>query len=1025
MIRTLTLTAALGMTIGSVWAQPRCGFDQKHQQKLQQNSSYSQSVQQIKTNWAQWQQLSQNALIINTPNGPVYEIPVVIHVIHTGGSIGSTYNPSVAQLTGMIDYLNKSYEATWPAYPNATTGGTYIPLRFVLAKRDPSCNPTTGIVRVDGSSVPEYVSGGIELSSTTGADEVDVKDLSRWPNNEYYNVWVINKIDGEDGLGSGGGGPFTAGYAYFPGAPASVDGTVMLASQAAAGEITLPHEVGHAFGLYHTFEGDGGGSTCPTNTNCNNDGDEICDTEPHKRSVFNCPVDPNPCTGTSFNFVQHNFMDYSSCQDRFTPGQKDRVLFALMNARPGLISSLGGVAPGVTPATACTPTISNPSNNFNAGPRDIVFNDLNTTSSGYNGDGNQVYLNKVCLQQANLTAGTAYNLSVQTGTAPEKVRVYIDYNNDGDFSDAGELIFTHDGTTFNEVHSTTYTVPTTGITTCATLRMRVVSDRATVASVTACGPFTYGQAEDYSVYVRPAPSSATVALTSGTNPSCSGTPLTFTATAASGTTSPVFTWFVNGTSTGATGTTYTSSALNNNDVVSVKMVYSSACGADSVFSAGFTVQRASSVAPTVAIAVTGGSNPGCTGQPLTFTAAGTNSGTSPAYTWLVNGTPVPGTIGNTFTSSTLASGDVISCQMTSSSTCAVPATATSNSITISFVSNLVADITISTPGGNIVCAGKPATFTSSVVNGGTTPQFQWFVNNTAVSGATATTFSSGTLANNDVVTCVLVSSNPCVAVPNDTSNAITVTVLPVDTASISAAVTLGANPGCVDSLLEITATTVNLGAGPAITWWVNGTAVTSGSVFSSTTLQNGDVVTARGIATVAGCRVSDTVFSNSITIVRGTPPAPPVISFISSNLVSNVSPVQWYGPSGLIPGANGQIYHPTAPGIYYATALNNGCPSLPSNLLQVSLLSVGNMDMSNVTLFPNPTSGQLTISWGQQNVQVRLSVYNSVGQVLLQDAVDGQNTKMLDLSSLSNGVYFIKIEDRQGHTGVAPVTLNR
>ncbi len=65
----------------------------------------------------------------------VSEIPVVIHVMHTGGLEGSQYNPADAQLTGMIDYLNQSFQATWAAYSAPGSGGTRVPFRFVLAQR--------------------------------------------------------------------------------------------------------------------------------------------------------------------------------------------------------------------------------------------------------------------------------------------------------------------------------------------------------------------------------------------------------------------------------------------------------------------------------------------------------------------------------------------------------------------------------------------------------------------------------------------------------------------------------------------------------------------------------------------------------------------------------------------------------------------------------------------------------------------------------------------------------------------------
>jgi len=265
----------------SVMAQPRCGFDQLHTSEIANDPAFRQKVEQMNQLWVQQQMAAQNGKTIYTGGGTEYEIPVVIHVIHTGGLVGTTYNPSDAQLTGMVDYLNETYEATYASYPDTTSGGVKIPLKFVMAKRDPNCSATTGIVRVDGSGLSGYTTYGVRRNSTNGPTDASVKALSIWPNADYYNIWIVNKIDSNDGTF----GTFVAGYAYFPGASASVDGTVMLATQATAGAITLPHEIGHAFGLYHTFQG-GSASLCPPNISCVTDGDLVCDTEPQKQSPF-------------------------------------------------------------------------------------------------------------------------------------------------------------------------------------------------------------------------------------------------------------------------------------------------------------------------------------------------------------------------------------------------------------------------------------------------------------------------------------------------------------------------------------------------------------------------------------------------------------------------------------------------------------------------------------------------------------------------------------------------------------------
>jgi hypothetical protein len=1037
MIRKVTLLflAWVGLL---VQAQAQfCGFDQKHQQLNASNPAYLQQQQQFD---AQLAALMSNptGLIINNGNGTVaYQIPVVIHVIHTGGSIGSMYNPTDAQLTGMVNYLNQVYAATWPGYPNASNGGTPIPLQFVMAQRTPWCSSTNGIVRVDGSGIPGYTADGVstDLGVTPGVDEALVKGLSRWPNTEYYNVWVVDKIDGQDGTS----GQFTAGYAYFPTAPADIDGTIMLATQAAAGDITLPHEVGHAFNLYHTFEGDNGGGTCPTNANCTTDGDRVCDTDPLKRTMFNCPTGINSCTGNPYGTLVHNFMDYSSCQDRFTAGQATRVMAALtaFKSRSGLISSLAGTPITSSVVAACTPTVNSGTiGGSNSGIWRVKITDATMTymdlqSEGYSGDTNKYYIDNSCKHIVDLTAGQSYNFSVKTGLNPEKVRIYVDYNNDGTFQ-ASELIYTHDGAQFNETHTFQYTPPTTatqpGLISCIPLRMRVVSDRSTVSSVTACGQLSYGQAEDYSIIIRgggPTTGAVSVNLTSGSNPSCFNTPLTFTATPGTGLTPTGYLWYVNGATTGITSASYTSALLTNNDLVTVKMYFVGACGNDSTISTAYTVLRQASVPASVSIAVTSGTNPGCPGQTLTFTATPVNGGSAPVYTWKVNGVTVAGVTSGTY-SSTFSNNDTVTVEMVSNSGCASPATATSNYIIVQYLYN-VQDIVIGlTTGTNPACAGKPLTFTAAVLNGGSNPQYQWLVNGNAVSGATGLTFTTSTLANNDVITAVSTVSDPCILNMHDTSDPYVVTIAPSDTPHVNVVITQGSNPGCLDSLVEFTATVTNHGAAPDLTWLVNGIPVATGNVYSSNSLFSGDVVTFRSAATDSACYTDDTLFSAPVVMVRNSVPAPPIISFIGNMLVSNVANAIWYGPSNTqIPGATGSSYHPTQPGSYWAVTDNGGCYSAPSNVLTVSLLDIATYDMSQVKIYPNPTSGVIVLDWGNNTVNVGIDVYSVTGQGLMHDQLTNGTRKQLNLSHFANGNYFIVIRDENGNIGTMRITLRK
>jgi chitodextrinase len=78
--------------------------------------------------------------------------------------------------------------------------------------------------------------------------------------------------------------------------------------------------------------------------------------------------------------------------------------------------------------------------------------------------------------------------------------VWIDYNMDGDFDDAGEKVFTRNATN-DAVISGVFTVPSTSPLVTGT-RMRVImSDATTGTSLSPCGVVSLGQVEDYAISV--------------------------------------------------------------------------------------------------------------------------------------------------------------------------------------------------------------------------------------------------------------------------------------------------------------------------------------------------------------------------------------------------------------------------------------------------------------------------------------------------------------------------------------------
>ena len=60
------------------------------------------------------------------------------------------------------------------------------------------------------------------------------------------------------------------------------------------------------------------------------------------------------------------------------------------------------------------------------------------------------------------------------------------------------------------------------------------------------------------------------------------------------------------------------------------------------------------------------------------------------------------------------------------------------------------------------------------------PTYQWQINGADVAGATSATFTSSTLNNNDAVTVIMTSNDPC-ATPITASNSATITVIAAPT----------------------------------------------------------------------------------------------------------------------------------------------------------------------------------------------------------------------------------------------------
>lgn len=239
----------------------------------------------------------------------VITIPVVVQIWENTSTVPDS------RVTQQLNRLNLDFRGTNPdrantpsAFPTAD-----CEIEFCLASQDPNGNPTTGIVRRTVNGSPPS-SGGTDM----------------WDPTKYLNIYVYD---------IGGG---TLGFTYL--SSQSPNQAVHIGTNyfGNTGGIygmgrTASHEIGHWFNLEHIW-GD---------NNCGND--FVNDTPTQQTANSGCPSHPHiTCSNSGDMFM--NYMDYvnDACMVAFTPGQKARMIAAINNDRPGILTSNGCASTGLT-----------------------------------------------------------------------------------------------------------------------------------------------------------------------------------------------------------------------------------------------------------------------------------------------------------------------------------------------------------------------------------------------------------------------------------------------------------------------------------------------------------------------------------------------------------------------------------------------------------------------------------------------------------------------------------------------------
>jgi len=212
-------------------------------------------------------------------------------------------------------------------------------------------------------------------------------------------------------------------------------------------------------------------------------------------------------------------------------------------------------------------------------------------------------------------------------------------------------------------------------------------------------------------------------------------------------------WFRNGVLiAGATGNSYNVTSAGTYTVQTSN-------GACTQISSNNTVVTVG-VPPTKPTLTTSGPTAFCQNGNVTFT-----SSAFAGNQWYKDGQPVSGSTSTTYTATQSGFYKVSvvngSCEIFS------------DSVQVIVTPNVVASVTLAASTNNVP-EGTSITFTATPINGGSSPQYTFRVNNTVVQTGSSNTYTSAALTNGSSVYVSIVGNAPCS--PNNTANSNTITV---------------------------------------------------------------------------------------------------------------------------------------------------------------------------------------------------------------------------------------------------------
>lgn len=477
----------------------------------------------------------------------------------------------------------------------------------------------------------------------------------------------------------------------------------------------------------------------------------------------------------------------------------------------------------------------------------------------------------------------------------------------------------------------------------------------------------------------------TITISADRQAICFGRTNNFTAIISNSGPATTYQWQVNGVNVSSTGPTFSSSTLSVGDKIMCVIDNTGNAAKPTASSNILFMAAGNNNIPQISVLQTAGAN--CQ---ATFKATAINTGPMESYQWKLNGT-ITGTNSPTYVDNNPVDGDLVSCTVISTMTCASDNSATAQVKLTMPVRDVRVDLTPDKVDdlcekGNLVSFHITASLPSSAYH------YELFKNDVLQDGANDFHTGAGfNVAEGDVIYALVYNPNPCDGPPVIKSNVI---VIPPTAKVPKVTIEVDKNNVCYGTPITFKAIETPL-TSPVYQWILNSIAVpgATSETFTRSNFNDGDKVACK-VYNANGCTTPITTASIMLTIY-----SPPVISLpvrlfvergksiqLKPTITGDAATYQWSPATALSnPGIADPVANPVVNTTYQLIATSSkGCVSAPAS---VEVFVYDHTQFAN-TFTPNGDG--INDTWDIPALadypDCTVDVYNRFGQIIFHSA---------------------------------------